>query len=495
MAPSGSRLQNRAPRPSYPSNSTPRQSSDSPPLTATPPRQARKIASLASQSSQSESTDSTTSTQTTTVEAYVPRSVVARLKKLDPDGPRCLVTNKSVDIDFAYCVPRDLDPSTLERLEYSWNLKPQTLNTDTRYNIFPLNRHLHRLFDSDDWILLPSEEVIRSYIEMNGRMPIGPDFPHQPDGMYEYTLIAKKTMVQHTIHRAQLDGAASDQDVAHTYPFRTLGLIKSHINPCFALWNAGKKIAKGMFEFNCAARKLYEDDKSRMMLALELHVRVVMLYKRWSFYGVPLPPLPGPHVDVSAGTPSISSSRVTRRRRAAPPPPRISNDDGPRLNARTLRAHKESFKDQQVPWTTTIWQWILSYQHAIDAIDAFGMDSLPPDTMDEDGDEEDIPDNYEFYLANDEHDVPDLLRFSHPRERLPSISGDVCFTPLPSTLDLQPPPVPAKHPLPSPPSYPHPHKLPLLCGKRGAIEIVSGDEWEPGAIKRTKYVVQGGSGI
>ncbi|KII84834.1 hypothetical protein PLICRDRAFT_94966, partial [Plicaturopsis crispa FD-325 SS-3] len=190
-----------------------------------------------------------------------------------------------------------------------------------------------------------------------------------------------------------------------------------------------------MFEFNCAARKLYEDDKSRMMLALELHVRVLMLYKRWSFHGAPL--LPSHGVDMSAGTPSISSapsissSRVTRRRRAAPPPPRISNDDAPRLNARTpqrltartLRAHRKSTKAQQVPWTTTIWQWILSYQHAIDT---FGMDSLPPDTtdssppdtMDEDGDEEDIPDNYEFYLANDEHDVPDLLRFSRPRERL-----------------------------------------------------------------------------
>ncbi|KII84833.1 hypothetical protein PLICRDRAFT_57344 [Plicaturopsis crispa FD-325 SS-3] len=181
MAPPDSPLQTRALQPSYPSNPRPRQSSDSPPapsrvLTATTPRRARSPTSLASSSEFT----SSTSTEATTVEAYVPPSVIARLKKLDPDGPRCLITNKSVDLDFAYCVPRDLDPSTLERLEYAWNLKPQTLNTDTRYNVFPLNRQLHRLFDSDDWILLPSEEVIRSYIEMNGRMPIGADFPHQP---------------------------------------------------------------------------------------------------------------------------------------------------------------------------------------------------------------------------------------------------------------------------------------------------------------------------
>ncbi|KII84832.1 hypothetical protein PLICRDRAFT_701566 [Plicaturopsis crispa FD-325 SS-3] len=74
-------------------------------------------------------------------------------------------------------------------------------------------------------------------------------------------------------------------------------------------------------------------------------------------------------------------------------------------------------------------------------------DNIPDNYEDNipDNYEDHIPDNYEFYLANDEHDIPDLLRFSRPRERLPSIFGDVCFTPLPSTLDLQPQP-----------SHPHP---------------------------------------
>ncbi|KII94191.1 hypothetical protein PLICRDRAFT_695227 [Plicaturopsis crispa FD-325 SS-3] len=423
MAPSDYRPHICAPQSSYPSNATPLHSGDSPPsrvLTPTTPRRARSTTSLPSQSSQSESTESTTSTEATTVGAYVPPSVVARLKKLDPDGPRCLVTNKSVDLDFAYCVPRNLDPSTLQRLEYSWNLEPQTLNTDTRYNVFPLDKQLHRLFDSEEWLLFPSEEVIRSFIK-DGKMTIGPNFPHAPNGTYEYTLIAKKTMAQNTIRRAQLDAAASDQHVDHTYPFRTLGLIKSHINPCFVIWNAGKKLSMGLYQFSRGSNKLYAGDENRRLVALELEFLVSELHQRWSLHSEPLPDSQLHNVAI----PSISSSRVTRRRRAAPPP-RIPGDDGPRLNSRTLKAHKDSFKDQHVPWVTTVWHWIWACNHAINALE---VDSLP-NMIDED---EDIPDNYEFYLADD--DAPDALQYNDSRERLSSIF-DACLTLPPSTLAL-----------------------------------------------------------
>ncbi|KII94189.1 hypothetical protein PLICRDRAFT_419173 [Plicaturopsis crispa FD-325 SS-3] len=270
-------------------------------------------------------------------------------------------------------------------------------------------RQLHRLFDSGEWLLLPSEEVIRTY-DQNGRMPVGPDFPHVPNGTFEYTLMAKETMSRRAIHREPQDATTSDQGVTHRYPYRRLGLLKSHIHPCFVIWNAGLKLQLALPDFHDAIERLYVCDEGPRVNAYELTFIVLELYKKWSLQHV------APHSCQShsrMGAISISSSQVTKHRRAAPPP--RFPDNGPdgsneaRLTSRTLRAHRESYKDQQVPWTTTVWHWIWACDHAINALEV----DLLPNTNDED---EDIPDNYEFYLADD--DAPDALQYDDSRERL-----------------------------------------------------------------------------
>ncbi|KII94190.1 hypothetical protein PLICRDRAFT_50173 [Plicaturopsis crispa FD-325 SS-3] len=420
MALSDCQLHIQAPRPSYTFQASQNFSADSPlppprVLTATPPRRARNPTPPPSQLSQSECAECTTTTQVSTIEDFVPPSVVARLRRLDADGLRCLVTNKSVDLDFAYCVPRDLDPSILARLEYSWNLEPQTLNTDTRYNVFPLDRQLHRLFNSNDWFLFPSEDVIRFYLK-DRKMPIGTDFPLVPNGLFEYTLIAKTTMEQRTILRAQRGAAASDQAIVHKYPFQTLGVLKSHIHPRFAIWNAGKKLSMGLFHFNQATSRLYADDEHRRLLSYELVLLVSVLYKRWSLHTETLRTVQPPFVinHDALDAPSLSSSQVTKRRRAAPPPRSLhEGQDGshePRLTSRLLRAHKESCRDQQMPWTATVWHWIWSCEHALNAFEV-DLDTLP-DTIDED---DGIRDSSQLDSTDD--DASDPVHIQGPRKQ------------------------------------------------------------------------------
>lgn len=81
-----------------------------------------------------------------------------RVLDADPHKGRCLIENCNPTraVEFAHCYPRSLTKESarvssfsemlntilsfscqMTRLEYWWNMKYQTLNLDTRYNIFP----------------------------------------------------------------------------------------------------------------------------------------------------------------------------------------------------------------------------------------------------------------------------------------------------------------------------------------------------------------------
>ncbi|KZP32848.1 hypothetical protein FIBSPDRAFT_1036478 [Athelia psychrophila] len=94
----------------------------------------------------------------------------ALIRTAAPRGGRCMVENiaEEVSVEFVYCIPRSLSWhhwKTMDNLEWWWNIPKNTLNLDTRYNIFPLASGLHGLFDKHEWLLLPEENTINYYHE------------------------------------------------------------------------------------------------------------------------------------------------------------------------------------------------------------------------------------------------------------------------------------------------------------------------------------------
>ncbi|TFK19818.1 hypothetical protein FA15DRAFT_157931 [Coprinopsis marcescibilis] len=67
-------------------------------------------------------------------------SVIRRVQAVDPNGGRCLVENCSPAriVEYCHVVPRKLwrDTQLLDSLEWFWRMRKNTLNLETRRNIF-----------------------------------------------------------------------------------------------------------------------------------------------------------------------------------------------------------------------------------------------------------------------------------------------------------------------------------------------------------------------
>ncbi|KII86406.1 hypothetical protein PLICRDRAFT_177953 [Plicaturopsis crispa FD-325 SS-3] len=287
---------------------------------------------------------------------------MARAHAVDPNAGRCLLTNTDSDIQLAYCIPRDLDPSKLDNLESAWNLNHGSLNTDSRYNIFPVTRALGRLFDAGDWILVPTAQTVETYYA-DEMIPVGADFPQVANGIFEYTLLSRRSMEGTTIHRSSTKRSTGDQSLplfeetaAHSYPFATLGIVRSHLHPRFVICDLGRKVIKTFFEFHRTLRKLEDTRAIDRPARIELGSRIMhagCVYEKWSQQHLP----PRPRLDFGAA-PSISSSQQTRRRRIIATSMSTTNDPGmPRLSKWNLKELQDSSSKDSVPWYVKITRW------------------------------------------------------------------------------------------------------------------------------------------
>ncbi|KAF8435483.1 hypothetical protein L210DRAFT_3762736 [Boletus edulis BED1] len=184
-----------------------------------------------------------------------------RVLAVDPHEGRCLIENcnPARAVEFAYCYPRRLtkDSARVTSLEYWWDMKYYTLNLDTRYNIFPVNASLHRMFDKPNtfpsWTLLPLDEVIRIFWNTlkleDGRLRASRgNFPTFSDKLFRYRLI--------TLPESKLKGctitrqhAVTDDDTPsidhfrlYAYPFHDYLIVESHLRPHFVILEAGRKL-------------------------------------------------------------------------------------------------------------------------------------------------------------------------------------------------------------------------------------------------------------
>ncbi|KII86425.1 hypothetical protein PLICRDRAFT_177968 [Plicaturopsis crispa FD-325 SS-3] len=332
---------------------------------------------------------STGTSSTATIEGTIEREIAPpgtarRVLATDPNSGRCLLTNTDEAVEFAYCIPRDLDPAMLESTEYSWNMEHNTLNTDSRYNIFPVIGMLGDLFHRKDWILVPTSEQVKTYYA-EGAIPVGPEFPDVPNGIFEYTLLPRVSMKNIVIpqHRSRNDLSTplAEQAVAHKYPFEKLGVLKSHLHPRFVIWDLGRKLDKDFPDFHGALEDVYatESHAADPESVVEWLVRLLnacRVYENW--IGQSTPPRPRKDAELA---PSVSSSQQTRRRRAVPPSDHHSASNAgsgaPRLTSKNLKALRASEPSCLVPADLCIVQWRLACERASNDENAFQAEDQP----------------------------------------------------------------------------------------------------------------------
>ncbi|KAF9001142.1 hypothetical protein BDQ17DRAFT_1542908 [Cyathus striatus] len=198
---------------------------------------------------------------------------------------RCVVENTSFGngIEYAPCIPKEVEDEMLERVEYWWNLSYRSLNVNTRYNFIPLSYLLEGLFHKGLWLLIPEHDVIEMFFSSKGNRDLFPKEILQQK-TFTYTLVAHTSMHPLAIHRltgtdlslSELDSLLSGNKPEfehHRYPFQTLGPIESHAHPHFVLYNAGMKLLDPIL-------------RSGYTLNSDLEM-IIQIYKAWRN---PIPP-------------------------------------------------------------------------------------------------------------------------------------------------------------------------------------------------------------
>ncbi|KZP17464.1 hypothetical protein FIBSPDRAFT_933985 [Athelia psychrophila] len=178
-----------------------------------------------------------------------------------PGGGRCLVENCAEEggaIEFAYCIPRSFswrERQMMDNLEWWWNLPKVPLNLDTRYNIFPLGLRLHTLLNKVEWLLIPEATVVDHYHAkccegFNGWETERAEFSPNPAPVCRYNLVPMPYKMRETWISRQDVVPAADSPLqlsyisSHLHPFTTLPPLESNLRPHFAIFEAGRKLAK-----------------------------------------------------------------------------------------------------------------------------------------------------------------------------------------------------------------------------------------------------------
>ncbi|KAF9446053.1 hypothetical protein P691DRAFT_784388 [Macrolepiota fuliginosa MF-IS2] len=175
---------------------------------------------------------------------------IASAQGIEPVQATCLL---SLDKNYIQtCViSKTLHPEAVTQLEYIWGYKYNTLNLDTRYNLFhPLlsvNPTLHAAFDAGTLALLPHlEDMIPLYNHFIDLAKKGSQLPkitpkiYKGKKLFEYTLLYLDTAPRLYIVR----GNFTDGRTCHDPPFSSFPTITSHVHPHLVVFNLGEKLRR-----------------------------------------------------------------------------------------------------------------------------------------------------------------------------------------------------------------------------------------------------------
>ncbi|KAH8980750.1 hypothetical protein EDB86DRAFT_510285 [Lactarius hatsudake] len=178
-------------------------------------------------------------------------------------GDHCLIENSSHILEHVHCLKRSTEDHLLDSIEFAWNMKPFTLNVDTRYNVLRLCPDFRKLFVMNLWLFLPETDIIDAYYNaINTRK-----LPNIDAKVYQYTLIAHENMRGRPIHRRKditHQPIRADDFTFYSHPYHDFPTIGSHAHPRFIICNSGSKLDEsGLLQWR--ARETRKDDLAKVV--------------------------------------------------------------------------------------------------------------------------------------------------------------------------------------------------------------------------------------
>ncbi|KAH7884846.1 hypothetical protein F5I97DRAFT_1509676 [Phlebopus sp. FC_14] len=170
-----------------------------------------------------------------------------RARKAAPHQGRCLITNLNEAIQICHVVPKRTTKDVMKKLEDAWDMPEQSFNLHTRFNLFPLRADWHFLFDNCKWMLVPQMNVLEELDKLTNktrRTRCNPLAKYRRR-LFTYDLLPFPGLEGPICRFQQSPNAGiSTPHATYYYPFEGLGPLQSHINPQYAVFDCGRKLAK-----------------------------------------------------------------------------------------------------------------------------------------------------------------------------------------------------------------------------------------------------------
>ncbi|KAF9037601.1 hypothetical protein BJ165DRAFT_1614511 [Panaeolus papilionaceus] len=174
----------------------------------------------------------------------ITQAATKRAQSADPNGLRCLIENcpGNQAVQLTHLFERDAaaDERQTGSLEWAWNMQQNTLNLDTRRNVFFLGASMNQLYREKKWALVPEEAILDRYLYEECLFPLPrDDFPELKDETFRYTFLPIQDMEDVYLTRSTALPSGERTINVYCYPFERLPQITSHVHPCFAILQVG----------------------------------------------------------------------------------------------------------------------------------------------------------------------------------------------------------------------------------------------------------------
>ncbi|KAF9037547.1 hypothetical protein BJ165DRAFT_1501774 [Panaeolus papilionaceus] len=208
---------------------------------------------------------------------HITNAAIRRAQAADPNSQRCLIENCSEQraVRLVHVFRRDAPIYMIEGMEWCWNMAKETLNLDTRQNIFFVGASMHQLYRDKQWALLPDEDMVFRYLNQRKLRPLKRyEFPQIEGDSFQYRFLPLNDMEDVVITR-QTTTKNNHEVAIHHYPFDDFPVITTHVHPKYAILHLGQ-----LFYGRLTCNK-------KVLIAKYpwLH-QIVQLYQKWT-YGEP----------------------------------------------------------------------------------------------------------------------------------------------------------------------------------------------------------------
>ncbi|KAJ6456606.1 hypothetical protein C8R47DRAFT_1227795 [Mycena vitilis] len=245
----------------------------------------------------------------------------SRVRKADPNGAICLLTNLPAPtrfLQFCHVLARATNDETLKRLEYWWQNPYYTLYIDSHYNILVLQSTFHNSMDSGDWALVPHHKLITQlehWVDLvvsedptgynpTNRVPISQLYKDKVQFIYFFLALndqMKYAAISRFPEKADPDNLVTFDPLAfesYSYPTYStdVGELVSHIRPNFVVYAVGQKLDQirnnmvnedyneyldSLAEIACFGHEATETQSVKQLNRNSLR-QIVKIYDAWS---------------------------------------------------------------------------------------------------------------------------------------------------------------------------------------------------------------------